>query len=113
MSLSLRDEEFQELMRWARASNAKYGYSDCQNLQKPLGAKRNDAQKSTSVRSCLRQSPLKRGDMAYQRGSLKKVPRKEGETWVLRYRVTNADGKRVENTLPIGLVEKFSKDSDA
>jgi hypothetical protein len=38
--------------------------------------------------------------MAYQRGSLKKVKRKEGGTWVLRYRVSNADGRRVENALP-------------
>src|SRR4029077_20908177 len=46
----------------------------------------------------------KTGVMAYQRGSLKKVRRKEGETWVLRYRVTNPDGRRVENVTPIGLV---------
>jgi integrase len=51
--------------------------------------------------------------MAYQRGSLKKVRRKEGETWVLRYRVTNAEGKRVENTAPIGLVQNFPKGDDA
>jgi hypothetical protein len=51
--------------------------------------------------------------MAYQRGSFKKVRRKEGETWVLRFRVTNAEGKRVENTLPIGLVREFPKDKDA
>jgi integrase len=51
--------------------------------------------------------------MAYQRGSLKKVRRKEGETWVLRYRVENADGSRVEHTTPIGLVQEFPKDKDA
>ena len=51
--------------------------------------------------------------MAYQRGSLKKVRRKEGETWVLRYRVASADGRRVEHTTPIGLVRKFPKDMDA
>jgi integrase len=51
--------------------------------------------------------------MAYQRGSLKKVHRKEGETWVLRYRVTNPDGRRVENVIPIGLVRQFPKDKDA
>jgi integrase len=51
--------------------------------------------------------------MAYQRGSLKKVRRKEGETWVLRYRVTNPDGRRVENVTPIGLVRHFPKDKDA
>jgi integrase len=51
--------------------------------------------------------------MAYQRGSLKKVPRKEGETWVLRFRVTNAEGRRVEHSVPVGLVRDFPKDSDA
>lgn len=51
--------------------------------------------------------------MAYQRGSLKKVRRKEGETWVLRYRVTSADGRRVEHIKPIGLVRQFPKDRDA
>ena len=51
--------------------------------------------------------------MAYQRGSLKKVQRKEGETWVLRYRVATADGRRVENTLPIGLVRDFPSEKAA
>jgi len=51
--------------------------------------------------------------MAYQRGSLKKVCRKEGEIWVLRFRVAAANGKRVENTFPIGLVREFPKDGDA
>ena len=32
---------------------------------------------------------------------------------MLRFRVTNAEGKRVENTLPIGLVREFPKDRDA
>jgi len=51
--------------------------------------------------------------MAYQRGSLKKVRRKEGETWMLRFRVTSAEGKRVEHNLPVGLVVMFPKDRDA
>ena len=51
--------------------------------------------------------------MAYQRGSLKKVSRREGATWVLRFRVSNADGRRVENTLPVGLVCDFPKAQDA
>jgi integrase len=51
--------------------------------------------------------------MSYQRGSLKKVCRKEGETWMLRFRVTSAEGKRVEHTLPVGLVLDFPKDKDA
>ncbi len=51
--------------------------------------------------------------MAYQRGSLKKVPRKEGESWVLRYRVSNAEGRRVENIAPVGFVRDFPKEQDA
>ena len=51
--------------------------------------------------------------MAYQRGSLKKVSRKEGATWVRRYRVANAEGRRVENILPVGLVRDFPKAQDA
>jgi integrase len=51
--------------------------------------------------------------MSYQRGSLKKLRRKEGETWVLRYRVTNAEGKRVEHIATVGLVRNFPKDKDA
>jgi integrase len=51
--------------------------------------------------------------MAYQRGCLKKVRRKEGESWVLRYRVTASDGRRVEHVMPIGLVQNFPKDKDA
>jgi len=64
------------------------------------------------VRSDLAVSAEKR-NMAYQRGTLKKVRRKEGEIWVLRYRVTNSTGKRVENVMPIGLVQEFPKDEDA
>ena len=51
--------------------------------------------------------------MPYQRGSLKKVPRKEGDIWVLRYRVAREDGRRVENTMPVGLVRDFPKEKDA
>jgi len=51
--------------------------------------------------------------MSYQRGSLKKVRRKEGETWVLRFRVANSDGRRVENTLPVGLVRDFPNEKAA
>lgn len=51
--------------------------------------------------------------MSYQRGSLKKLPRKEGETWVLRYRVTKADGRRVEHIMPVALVRDFPKEKDA
>ena len=51
--------------------------------------------------------------MPYQRGSLKKLRRKDGEIWVLRYRITKPDGRRVENTLPIGAVRDFPKERDA
>jgi len=32
---------------------------------------------------------------------------------VLRYRVASAEGRRVEHTTPIGLVQRFPKDEDA
>jgi integrase len=51
--------------------------------------------------------------MSYQRGSLKKLRRKEGETWMLRYRVTNAEGRKVENTLPVGLVRDLPSEKAA
>ena len=51
--------------------------------------------------------------MAYQRGSLKQVSRWEGATWVLRYRIANGEGRRVENTAPVGLVRDFPKENDA
>ena len=51
--------------------------------------------------------------MAYQRGSLKQVPRKEGDTWMLRYRVVTTDGRRVENGLTVGLVRDFPSEKSA
>ena len=51
--------------------------------------------------------------MAYQRGSLKQVKRKKGLTWILRYRITKADGSRAENSETVGLVNDFPKESDA
>src|SRR5580704_1054301 len=42
----------------------------------------------------------------HQRGWLKKEKRAQGETWVLFFRTTRkSDGKRVENKIPIGLVQ--------
>ena len=70
----------------------------------------NSAKRGT-IRS--RQSPLKGAKVAYQRGSLKQMPRKEGDTWVLRYRVSTANGRRVENILPIGLVRDFPTEKAA
>jgi integrase len=44
----------------------------------------------------------------HQRGWLKKEIRSQGETWVLFFRtVRKSDGKRVENKIPIGLVQDF------
>jgi hypothetical protein len=52
----------------------------------------------------------KEGAMAQrqQRGWLKKENRIPGETWVLYFRTTRkSDCKRVENKIPIGLVQDF------
>src|SRR3984885_12615787 len=51
--------------------------------------------------------------MAYQRGCLKTVRRKDGDSWGLRYRVRTADGRRVENTLPVGLARAFTSEKAA
>jgi integrase len=51
--------------------------------------------------------------MAYQRGSLKQVKRKAGFTWILRYRITQPDRRRVEHTHIVGLVADFPKTKDA
>ena len=44
---------------------------------------------------------------------MKQVRRKEGATWVLRYRTNKTDGRRVENTLPVGLLRDFPRERDA
>ena len=50
----------------------------------------------------------------YQIGSLRKIMRAEGLTWVLRYYATRSDGKRVERTTAIGLVKDIgSSPADA
>src|ERR1700675_534431 len=50
----------------------------------------------------------------HQQGWLKKEKRSKGETWVLFFRsVREADGKRVENKVPIGLVKDFPDKSCA
>jgi integrase len=52
--------------------------------------------------------------MSFQRGSLKRLINKNGaDRWVLRYRTTAADGRRVENTLNIGLLRDFPRERDA
>ena len=44
----------------------------------------------------------------HQQGWLKREKRSRGETWVLFFRtVRKSDGKRVENKIPIGLVQDF------
>jgi integrase len=47
--------------------------------------------------------------MAYQRGSFKKVMKKEGETWVLRYRA----GGKEQTPLVVGLVADFPTEDEA
>lgn len=47
--------------------------------------------------------------MAYQRGSLKKVKKKKGLTWVLRYRINGVE----QTPLVVGLVEDFPTEDDA
>jgi integrase len=50
----------------------------------------------------------------HQRGWLKKEWRAQGETWVLFFRTTRkCDGKRVENKIPIGLVQNFPDENSA
>lgn len=50
----------------------------------------------------------------FQRGSLRVESRKNGDTWVLRYFTTReVDGRRVEHTLPVGLVRDFASESAA
>jgi integrase len=50
----------------------------------------------------------------HQRGWLKKEKRTQGETWVLFFRITRkCDGKRVENKIPIGLVQNFPDEHSA
>jgi integrase len=50
----------------------------------------------------------------YQRGSVRKEHRKNGQTWVLRFYATReTDGARVERTLPIGLARDFPRAHNA
>src|SRR3954447_1818130 len=51
--------------------------------------------------------------MAYQRGSIRKVARRSGEVWMLRFRVSTPDGRRIENNVPVGRVRDFPKERDA
>jgi len=50
--------------------------------------------------------------MSYQQGCLRKVERKEGPVWYLRYR-TAKNGKRVENTKRVGTASELKTESDA
>src|SRR6516225_9725580 len=51
--------------------------------------------------------------MSYQRGSLRTESRKSGNIWVLRYRITLADGRRMEKVVPVCCVRDFPKERDA
>ncbi len=50
--------------------------------------------------------------MSYQQGCLRKVERKGGPVWYLRYR-TVKNGKRVENTKRVGNASELKTESDA
>ncbi len=100
-------------MHLAQGANAKPAFFDSRNSPPPSnGMNLRFQDHQNRVRSDLA-VPAEKRNMAYQRGSLKKVRRKEGEIWVLRYRVTHSTGKGVENVMPIGLVQEFPKDEDA
>src|SRR6516225_3767648 len=43
----------------------------------------------------------------YQNGSVRIEQRKNGPTWVYRFQVTRSDGRRVEHTAALGLVEEL------
>ena len=50
----------------------------------------------------------------YQKGSIRQIKRADGMTWILRHYIRRADGKRVEHTVTIGLVEDVGpKKADA
>ena len=49
----------------------------------------------------------------HQHGWLKKETRAQGESWVFFFRTRRSDGKRVENQIPIGLVQNFPDESSA
>jgi integrase len=50
----------------------------------------------------------------FQRGWLRVDPRKNGDSWVLRYYTTRqSDGRRVEHKIAIGLVRNFPTESSA
>lgn len=50
----------------------------------------------------------------FQRGSLRVEPRKDGQTWVLRfYTSRDSDGKRVEHKIPVGLLTNLPNQSNA
>jgi hypothetical protein len=51
--------------------------------------------------------------MSFQRGALRKVHLKAGDRWMLRYRMTRADGKRLECREFVGLVRDFPTEKAA
>jgi len=51
--------------------------------------------------------------MSFQRGALRKVHHKAGDRWMLRYRMTRADGKRLECREFVGLVRDFPTEKAA
>jgi integrase len=51
--------------------------------------------------------------MSYQQGSIRRVTRKNGDVWHLRFRENTADGGRRERVILIGTVRDFPKERDA
>ena len=96
----------------AQGRSAKFGFSVSPNLRLRLRA---GIHQSTKCQNCAilpPAVPAEKRTMAYQRGSLKKVRRKEGETWMLRFRVTNAEGNG-SNTSAHRTCPGLPKDRDA
>ena len=96
----------------APALSAQSGSSGCLNLLQP--SQHDDPQNpKNALRSDQAASTLERGTMSYQRGSLRKVHHKAGDSWMLRYRMTRADGKRLECRELVGLVSDFPTEKAA
>jgi integrase len=51
--------------------------------------------------------------MSYQRGALRRVHRKDGDIWMLRYRLNHADGKRMEDRAFVGTLKDFPTEKAA
>jgi hypothetical protein len=99
-------------MRSARELSVKSGYFGFPNLPPP--SHETPIHKTREV--CDHRSQAVPAEKRKHDSSARIVTekyRKNGETWILRYRVTASDGRRVENTIPVGLLRDFPKEKDA